>query len=90
MKNGVGMGRVSFVAWLVVMAVASLLIAVTNKSWGWFAGAIVLAVVAGYARRQLRKEAATQRAGASPGFVVSAIALMLVVMLGLFWLPSYA
>ena len=83
------MGRVSFVAWLYVMAVASLFLAIGNKSWGWFAGAIVLAVVAGYARKQLRKEAATQRTGASLGFVGTAIAVMLVVMLGLFWLQSH-
>jgi len=80
------MGRVSFVAWLFVMAIASLVLAIGERSLGWFLGAIVLAFVASYARKQINKEEETGRQDASLGFVAKAIILMLLAMAVMFWL----
>jgi ABC-type branched-subunit amino acid transport system permease subunit len=84
----VGIGRLSFVAWLFVMAIASLVLAGTNKSLGWLVSGIVLLCVATYAMRQFKKEAETEPEGVSISFFGVAIVIMLVVMLGLFWLQS--
>ncbi|MBK6423813.1 MAG: hypothetical protein IPF77_16685 [Gemmatimonadetes bacterium] len=40
------MGRFLFVGWLFVMALACLVVAVAERSWGWLAGALVLGPVA--------------------------------------------
>jgi len=84
----VGIGRLSFVAWLFVMAIACLVLAGTNKSLGWLVGGIVLLGVAIYAARQFKHEAETEREGVSISFFGVAIVIMLVVMFGLFWLQS--
>lgn len=85
-----GIGRLSFVAWLFVMAIACLVLAGTNKSLGWLVGGIVLLGVAIYAARQFKHEAETEteREGVSISFFGVAIVIMLVVMFGLFWLQS--
>ena len=46
------MGRVSFVAWLFVMSIASIVIAVGERSFGWFVGGLVLLFVAFYDSRR--------------------------------------
>jgi len=85
-----GIGRLSFVAWLFIMAISCLILAVTNSSLGWLVGGIVLLFVAIYAARQFKKEKTTQREGVSLGFFGIAMLVMIVVMLGLFWLQSSA
>lgn len=92
LKRGirVGIGRLSFVAWLFVMAIACLVLAGTNKSLGWLVGGVVLLFVAVYAMRQFKKEEETEREGVSIGFFGVAIIIMLAAMLGLFWLQFSA
>lgn len=80
------MGRLSFVIWLHVMAMACGVIALTERSWAWFIGGIVLLVVATMARRLRSDEAATGHTGPRIGFVGVAMLLMLAVMALLFWL----
>ena len=80
----------SFVAGLYVMALACLLLAATNRSLGWFVGAVVFGFVATYAVRQFKKEEDTEREGVSIGFFGMAILVMIVVMLGLAWLQTSA
>lgn len=84
------MGRISFVAWLFVMAAACVLIAIGDRSWGWLIGGIVFFAVANMARRQLKKEAESGREGASISFFGVAVLLMIVAMLFLFWLQFKA
>jgi hypothetical protein len=84
------MGSASFVAWLFVSAVACLVVAFAERSVGWLLGCVVLSTVALYARRQLRRESGGGRASASGGFVLTAIAAMLVAMAFIFWLQFKA
>jgi hypothetical protein len=85
-----GIGRLSFVAWLFVMALSCLVLAATKASLGWLAGGVVFLFVAVYAVRQFKKEAESEREGVSIGFFGIAILTMMVVMLGLFWLQTSA
>ena len=85
-----GIGRLSFVAWLFVMAISCLVIAATSSSLGWFVGGVTLLGVAIYAMRQFRKEEETVREGVSIGFFGVAIIVMLVAMFGLYWLQTSA
>ena len=83
-------GRLVFVAWLFVMAIACFIVAGTNSSLGWFIGGVSFLAVAIYARRQFKKEEETERQGVSIGFFGGAILFMIVAMLGLFWLQFSA
>jgi hypothetical protein len=85
-----GIGRLSFVAWLFVMAIACFILAGTGSSLGWLAGGVVILSVAIYALRQFKKEAETPREGVSIGFFGLAVLVMIVAMLGLFWLQFSA
>jgi hypothetical protein len=85
-----GIGRLSFVAWLFVMAIACFIIGGTGSSLGWLVGGVVLLSVAVYAMRQFKKEAEAPREGVSIGFFGLAIVIMIVAMLGLFWLQFSA
>ena len=84
------MGRMSFVAWLFIMAISCLVLAGINASLGWLIGGIVLLSVAIYAMRQFKKEEETEREGVSISFFGAAILFMIVAMLGLFWLQFSA
>jgi len=86
------LGRTGFVIWLFVMATACAGIAIGDRSWGWFVGAIVFSVL-GYVALRLYKsehETGTGRQGISLGFAGIAMLLAIVVMLGLFWLQFKA
>lgn len=83
-------GRLAFVAWLFIMAFSCLILAGTNSSLGWLVGGIALLSVAIYAMRQFKKEEETERQGVSIGFFGVAILIMIVAMLGLFWLQFSA
>jgi hypothetical protein len=85
-----GIGRLSFVAWLFVMAISCLGLAVAKWSPGWLIGGVVLLSVATYAVRQFRKEEESEREGVSIGFFGIAILVMITAMLGLFWLQFSA
>ena len=85
-----GIGRLSFVAWLFVMAISCLVLAGAKSSLGWLVGGVVLLSVAIYAMRQFKKEEETESEGVSIGFLGVAILIMLVAMFGLFWLQSKA
>lgn len=85
-----GIGRLSFVAWLFIMAMSCLVLAGIKSSLAWLVGGIVLLSVAIYAMRQFKKEEETEREGASIGFFGVAIMIMIVAMLGLFWLQFKA
>ena len=84
------MGRLSFVAWLYIMAATCVLIAIGDRSWGWLIGGVVSFVVANIARRQLEKEETSGREGVSISFFGVAVLLMIVAMLFLFWLQFKA
>ncbi len=84
------MGRTSFVAWLFIMSIACVVIAIGDRSLGWFVGGVVLSAVAFYARKKLREEASTGPGETSFSFVGVAILLMLVAMMFIFWLQFKA
>lgn len=85
-----GIGRLSFVAWVFITAIACLILAGTNSSLGWLIGGVVLLSLAIYAMRQFKKEQETERERVSIGFFGVAIMIMIVAMLGLFWLQFSA
>jgi hypothetical protein len=85
-----GFGRLSFVAWLFVMAISCLVLAGAKSSLGWLVGGVVLLSGAIYAMRQFKKEEETEREGVSIGFFGMAILIMIVAMLGVFWLQFSA
>jgi len=72
------------------MAAACVVIAIGDRSWGWFIGGVVFAAVAMLARGLLKKEQEVGRGPARFGFVGIAMLAMLVVMAGLFWLQTSA
>lgn len=81
------MGRFTFVAMLYIMAIASVVAAFGDRSWGWAIGAIAFFLVAQFARRQLKKEVASdERAPPRLGFVGIAMLVMVVAILLMFWL----
>ena len=80
-----GIGRLSFVAWLFIMAISCLVLAGTNSSLGWFVGGVIVLSLAIYAMRQFKREEETEREGVSISFFGAAILIMIVAMLGLFW-----
>lgn len=84
------LGRLAFVAWLFITAFSCFVVALTTSSLGWLGGGIVLLFVAIYARRQFKNEEETERKGVSISFFGMAILIMIVAMLGLFWLQSSA
>lgn len=86
------MGKLTFVAWLFIMAFACFALAVGKSSAAWFLGSIVLLAVGVYASRQLQREAddETVDQGVSLGFFGKAILLMLAAMLGIFWVQFSA
>ena len=51
-----GIGKLSFVAWLFIMAMSCLVLAGIKSSLAWLVGGIVLLSVAIYAMRQFKKE----------------------------------
>jgi hypothetical protein len=73
---------------LFVMAIACVVLAIGERSFGWFIGGIVFAGVAMFARSQLSKEHEEGQEGPRLGFVGIAIGVMLVVMFLLFKLQS--
>jgi hypothetical protein len=79
------MGRMSFVAWLFIVAASCLILAVVNSSLAWLIGGAVLFSVAIYAFRQFKKEEGSGREGVSISFFGVAVLLMIVAMLFLFW-----
>lgn len=84
------MGRISFVAWLFIAAIACLVIAAADFSPGWLIGGIVLLSVAIYALRQLKKEEETGHKGVSVSFFGMAMLVMIATMFLLFWLQFSA
>jgi hypothetical protein len=78
------------VGWLFISAIACIVLAATNKSFGWLVGSVVLFLVAMYARKQLGREIEVGRENASGRFVGIAMLVMLVAMFFLFWLQSRA
>ena len=85
-----GIGRLSFVAWLFIMAISCLILAGTNSSLGWLVGGVIVLSIAIYAMRQFKREEETEREGVSIGFFGVAIIFMFVAMFGLFWLQFSA
>ena len=83
------MGRATFVAWLYIMAVACLAIAMGDKKWGWVAGAVIFLVVAEAARR-LMKGGEESNGPARVSFVALAMLVMLSAMGILFWIQFRA
>jgi hypothetical protein len=72
---------------LYIMAAASVVAAFGDRSWGWAVGAVAFFVVAQVARRQLRKEAESdRREGPRLSFVGIAMLVMVVAILLMFWL----
>jgi 1,4-dihydroxy-2-naphthoate octaprenyltransferase len=83
------MGKATFTAWLYIMAVACVAIAVGGKTWGWLIGAVVFLAVAEMARRMLKNEEASE-GPARVSFVALAILVMLSAMGILFWIQFRA
>jgi hypothetical protein len=83
-------GRISFVAWLFVSALACLLLAAIESSLGWLIGGIILVLVAVFAHRLLKRERDVGRQGPSLRFAGLAMLAMLIVMGLLFWLQFSA
>jgi len=83
------MGKATFTAWLYIMAVACLAIAMGDKAWGWVAGAVVFLVVAEMARRML-KGGEESNGPARVSFVALAMLVMLSAMGLLFWIQFRA
>jgi len=71
------MKRVSFVIWLYVMAMASLVAAIAGKSIGWLVGSVIIFAVARLGRRKLSHELENGRQGASGRFMIWAFALLI-------------
>jgi 1,4-dihydroxy-2-naphthoate octaprenyltransferase len=84
------MGRTSFVACLYVMAAACVVIAISDRSWGWLIGSAIFFGVATAARRALKKEHETGREAPRLGFVGFAMLGMVAVMGILFWIQFSA
>ncbi len=74
------MGRFLFVGWLFVMALACLVVAVAERSWGWLAGALILGPVAWYARTQLHREFEHGSGQPSGTFLLYAFGALLAIM----------
>lgn len=74
------MGRFLFVGWLFVMAIACLVVAVAERSWGWLAGALLLGPVAWYSRTLLHREFEHGSEQPSGKFLLVAIGAMLAIM----------
>lgn len=83
------MGRATFTAWLYIMALACLGIAIGDKKWGWLVGSVIFLVVAEMARRMMRNEEASD-GPARVSFVALAILVMLSAMGVLFWIQFRA
>jgi uncharacterized membrane protein YecN with MAPEG domain len=75
---------------LFITALSALAIAATESSAGWLVGGILLFAVAIFALRQFKKEAKTEREGASGHFVAWAFFFFIVAILLLIWLQSSA
>lgn len=83
------MGRIAFVAWLYIMAAASVIIALGDRSWGWALGAIAFFFFAQYSRRQLKKEVeSAEREPPRLNFVAISMIVMIAGILLIFWLTS--
>lgn len=80
----------AFVAWLFIMAGACVVIAVGDRSIGWFIGSGVFFLLGLFARGQLKKEQEVGREPPRLGFVGAAMVAMLVIMGALFWLQTSA
>jgi 1,4-dihydroxy-2-naphthoate octaprenyltransferase len=83
------MGRATFTAWLYIMGVACVAIAIGDKKWGWLIGAVIFFVVAETARRMLKNEEASN-GPARVSFVALAMLVMLSAMGILFWIQFRA
>lgn len=83
-------GRLTFVAWLFIVSFSCFVVAATNSSTGWFAGGIAILLVAIFAKRQFKREEATEPQGVSIGFFGAAVLIVIIAMLGLFWLQFSA
>ncbi len=84
------MDKLIFVVTLFVMGLAALGLAVLNGSWGWLLGSLVFFAVGIYAKRQLVREVPEpdEDEGASMGFVVKAIGVMLAAIGAMAWFFS--
>ena len=83
------MGKATFTAWLYIMSVACLAIAIGERKWGWLAGFVIFLVVAEMARRMM-KNAEVSDGPARVSFVALAILVMLSAMGILFWIQFRA
>lgn len=82
------MRRILFVPLLFVMAAACVVIAVADRSWGWFFGGGVFLSVAIYARRLLNQERETGPAAPRLGFVAVAMLAMVLAIFMMYLLDS--
>ena len=83
------MGKATFTAWLYIMGVACVAIAVGDKKWGWLIGAVVFFAVAEMARRMM-KDGEASNGPARVSFVALAMLVMLTAMCFLFWIQFRA
>lgn len=81
----------TFVAGLFVMAVSCVVISLSDRSWGWLAGSIVLFAVALFARRlKTTEQQEESHAGPRLGFVAIAMLLMVAAIYAMYWLSTAA
>jgi hypothetical protein len=83
------MDSILFIAWLYIMGGASVAIAISDHSLGWFIGGIVFFVVADFARRQFKKEKQAKHEGDFRfSFVAVAMLVMIVAIYAMYWLST--
>ncbi len=82
------MKKASFVVWLYITAIAALVIAIGDKSFGWLVGSAIIFSVARLARRKLSEEHETGHQGASGRFMIWAFAALIGGMFALYKLQT--
>ena len=82
----------SFVIWLFIMAVCCVVVALSDRSWGWLIGGIVFFAVAMFARRLKNREQQEEENHAGPrlGFFAIAILVMVAAIYAMYWLSTAA
>ncbi|MGL6290600.1 MAG: hypothetical protein ACRC2H_07950 [Silanimonas sp.] len=84
------MSRTAFVGTLYVMALACLVIAITDGAFGWLLGAAVVGVIAEIARRQAVREHVEGRAGMRGWLVGGLMLFMVAAIYGIYLLDTSA
>ncbi len=81
-----------FVAWLYITAIACVVVAIGDRSFGWLVGGLVAFAVARYAKTLLTRERGTRHAQAAPrlGFFAVSMLVMFGAMGAIFWLQFSA